>query len=492
MSRKNSYDDVEYQGSAIAECDPLQMATIGRLFGLSPADPLTSDVLDLGCGDGINLLSLATAYPGIHAVGFDPAAVAIARGERWRQGAGLDNLTLLSEIDDHALDNTADYVMAHGVLSWIDDEPRQNVIQTAARAVRPGGLVTFSYRAFPHAHYQWVGRDMALDAIAIAEERAEAAGEELTHHDAARIAIQRMRLASTTADLRTAHGMQMAVEADKMEKLPAWFAHHDDLAGVLAPFRITQVVQWCAAQGLQYVGELIPQDLWQYRLRPNVAAIIREQAGPNALRRQQLVDDLINGVFHNSLFVRSTEVPPLEPSAKGLTIYVRQYPNGTEDGVQLSDAISAPVAQVLREHANEAITIEAIAEELDHDVDEITDTVLRLYARGLARISTSPPPVPADPGEFPRASPLVQVQIGDGKAVVLTRFHLPLTYQSTIHRVLISLLDGTRDRDAIRRDLPAAAAAAGATHGLDEVLENLDTVLEAAAIDGLLMPPIGA
>ncbi len=490
MPPRNSYDAVAYDSSAMPACDPLRMATIAHLYGLDPVDPATCDVLDIGCGDAINLLSLGAAYPGIRAVGFDPAVKAIERGEAWRAGAGLDNVTLLSAVEDGALDESADYVMAHGVLSWVHDDVRRDVMDLVARATRPGGLVNLSYVAYPRTGYELPGREMALDAIAAAEAVARAAGQQLTAEDHARITAEQVSLAIQASGASSLYGAHLAEHLAIMQTKSPGQLFHDDLSDPRVPFRITDVAELCAEHGLQYVGELEPQDLWQYRLPATLCDTIRAEAGPSAVRRQQLADDLTSSSFHSSLFVKSNEPVAADPSVDGCTLYVRQHVRGTEDGVRRASAISEPVARVLHEHEHEALTTEQIAEEAGMEADEVAAAVMRMEVVELARISTTPPPVPAPPGSFPRTSPLVREEIRSGLTLLTTRLHTPVAYDEPLLRLFLDFLDGTRDLNTIVREFPAVSAAAGMPLSADHDLAAILTaVVQDAANAGLLMPP---
>jgi tRNA G46 methylase TrmB len=73
---------------------PDRLATLATLFGLRPAPPQRCRVLELGCGDGGNLIPMALALPDASFVGVDAAPKAIARGQGVVAELGLANVTL--------------------------------------------------------------------------------------------------------------------------------------------------------------------------------------------------------------------------------------------------------------------------------------------------------------------------------------------------------------------------------------------------------------
>jgi SAM-dependent methyltransferase len=458
MSHSNSYDEVAYLSMPIRETDPLVMATVAALFGVDAADPRSSDVLELGCGDAGNLISLASAYPGIRAIGFDPARAAIQRGRDTLERTGLDNVALHDDETAVDLEGTMDYVCAHGVLSWVDEDVCASVVESAARAARPGGLVSFSYRVFPYAFYELPARELAQRAIEAEERRAAERGQTLSWQDKVRIARERIQLAASVSSTAP-QGPAMQVMADKWANTLDWSLFHDDLSGPLHPKRVTEVAELAAANGLTYVGELLPHDLWQYWFPEEFCKATINEAGPDAVRCRQLLDDLVGMSFHSSLFVKSDEAPAFAPSFGDREIHVRQYVHGMPNGAQQSNEISPGVAGVIREHHPSSVTAAQISEELGSSAADVERDLLRLYVHGLVRLSTVAPPVPAPAGDRPRTMPLVIEQIDHHQPYGSSRFHFAAGLDRSARTAILRLADGTRDRAALRRDLPACGAA---------------------------------
>src|SRR5689334_21738613 len=90
----NSYDEVLYEGRPFAQTHPDRLGTIGRLFGMRPAPIGHCRVLELGCGDGGNLIPMAYTLPGSEFVGIDLGARGIAIGQENAGAMGLANLRL--------------------------------------------------------------------------------------------------------------------------------------------------------------------------------------------------------------------------------------------------------------------------------------------------------------------------------------------------------------------------------------------------------------
>jgi SAM-dependent methyltransferase len=107
---------------------------------------------DLGCGQGVTAAILAATHPGGVFHGIDAMRLHIDHGRRLAAEAAIPNLRF------HAIDFAGaigldlpefDYIVAHGVYSWIDAASQEALRRFIERHLRPGGLVYLSYNAMP-------------------------------------------------------------------------------------------------------------------------------------------------------------------------------------------------------------------------------------------------------------------------------------------------------------------------------------------------------
>ncbi len=144
--------DVVYTSNFYRETTPAWLATTALLLGHRPP-PLAAPFryADLGCGNGFGALTVAATSPQAEVWGFDfnPAHIETARDLAAR--AGLDNVHFvetsfaeLAALPAEALP-AFDYVVSHGVLSWITPENRREVLAVIRQRLRPGGLAYVSY-----------------------------------------------------------------------------------------------------------------------------------------------------------------------------------------------------------------------------------------------------------------------------------------------------------------------------------------------------------
>jgi cyclopropane fatty-acyl-phospholipid synthase-like methyltransferase len=145
------YNQVLYTGYAQSDTHPGRLATLARLFGMSPAPPEGCRVLDIGCGDGINLISIAQSLPNSSCVGIDLSERTIALGCAIVTEVGLTNVTLMKmDIMDITPEFGAfDYIIAHGLYSWIPDGVRDRLLAVCRQNLAPQGVAYISYNTYP-------------------------------------------------------------------------------------------------------------------------------------------------------------------------------------------------------------------------------------------------------------------------------------------------------------------------------------------------------
>src|SRR5260370_495218 len=76
----NAYDRIAYRTLPMPQTHPDRLATIALLHGMTPRPIDRCRVLELGCGDGSNMIPMAYGLPGSEFVGVDLAATAVAAG----------------------------------------------------------------------------------------------------------------------------------------------------------------------------------------------------------------------------------------------------------------------------------------------------------------------------------------------------------------------------------------------------------------------------
>ena len=154
MDWKHGYfAETGYTYGFYAETAPARLAWIAVLKGYQPALG-NFRYLDLGCGQGLSLIHMAALHPDSEFVGVDFMPEHVAHGRQLASAAGLSNVRFIeADFVELAKDSEKlgefDYVVSHGITSWIAPEVRDGLFSFASRALKPGGLMYNSYNTYP-------------------------------------------------------------------------------------------------------------------------------------------------------------------------------------------------------------------------------------------------------------------------------------------------------------------------------------------------------
>ena len=119
--------------------------------------------VDLGCGQGFNLILLAACFPDSQFLGIDFMPAHVRHARKLAEEAELSNIRFVeadfmqlaqspvSLLDGAGseLDGQVDYAVAHGIASWVSPKVRASLWALAGRLLRPGGLYYTSYNTLP-------------------------------------------------------------------------------------------------------------------------------------------------------------------------------------------------------------------------------------------------------------------------------------------------------------------------------------------------------
>lgn len=295
---ENTYDALPYGSSAIHATSPLRLSLVAGLHG-GPRPPVEGfRALELGCGNGGNLLPLAFYHPGSEFLGIDSSAGALASAREAAAELGLENVRF--ELLDLArpepiLGETFHYVLVHGVLSWVTDEVRAGVLEVCAACPGADGLVYASY----NVRAGWAVRALVREALREAVGAAGPPGERV------RRAKELARtLREVLGDADHVQQIQLAWELERVSRAEDSYLFHEYLLGQNRPFHHREVVDLLRARGLAYLCDSSfnePGGREPDRLREAM-----DRLGVEGEERDGLVDFLGCRAFRSSVFCRDT------------------------------------------------------------------------------------------------------------------------------------------------------------------------------------------
>lgn len=262
---------------------------------------------ELGCGQGLNSLLLAASNPAGQFIGVDFNPRHIEHGRRQAAAAQLTNLEFIqasfAELAAQPIAEAFDFIVVHGVYSWVSAENRAAIRTFIQQALRPGGVVCLGYMSHPgmsamvsaqrflwqHAHAGTGTPEQRLQAAlaALYAWQGAGAGYFVEHADVAR------RLA-----LGDAQGLT--------------YLAHELLCEHWAPLHVAEVLDEFAAIDCHYQGSALPlENIDQASLPANCLPLLQ---GLTQLAQRETAKDMArNQAQRSDLYQRAPQ--PLEAAA---------------------------------------------------------------------------------------------------------------------------------------------------------------------------------
>ena len=484
-SGASPYDSVPYPARAFIQTHPDRLATLATLCGLSPAPSGACRVLELGCGAGGNLLPMAVGLPDSTFVGIDTSRRAVERAQAMTDSLGLTNIRFeeISIDEFEAPAGSFDYVIAHGVFSWVPDSVREALLALSAAVLSEHGVAYVSYNALPGGHGRQALREMLayhVRALEGPEERMAAARGFLRLLGAA---------AEADPELAKSFGREARALADSVDGL----FFHDTLAEHNRAFYFHEFTTMAAAHGLQYLAEAEFSEMQAGALPEQLRDALLSISDP--LAREQYLDFLKERMFRQTLLCHAGAQVDRTPRPERLAALAASAPlrwtPGEKSGqlrfagpggahLTTDHPIVTAALQRLGEAWPAAVPVVELAPQ--GQLATVCDALLRCFAANLVRLHVDPPAVGVDVPERPQVSPLARLEAAQGELLTTVR-HTGLRLDDELGRRLVTLLDGTRDRAALLDELAPAAAM-----GHDELAAALEQSLARLARAGMLLP----
>ena len=507
-----AYDTVTYPGSAFPQTHPDRLATIATLHGLKPAPPERCRVLELGCGNGANLIPMAYVLRGSTFLGLDAAGSAVEHGRAQIVALGLTNVALRhADLLDVSDLGTFDYVIAHGLYSWVPPAVQERVLAIASEVLAPNGVAYVSYNALPGCHVRNAMRQMMRWHVREMEEPAERINQ----------ARSLVRFLKELARLRPVFSAILDETLEYQEGQEDAVLFHDDLAEVNEPLLFVDFIERASRHRLKFLSEADYCDMAVWDADSPAGRFLLEVGAETVVLQQQYRDFLVFRRFRQTLLCREDASPTREPDPEVLrSLYVGASTRPKSEG---SDIASDEPVSFVSEKDGEVATPHPLSKAAFLELGAIWPRWVRvsdLLAAARARLSaaggrlataedetrllrflfgsfganvthlrSTPCPFVTEISGRPRASALARLQARALTAVTNLR-HESVRLEDPLAITFLELLDGTRDRTTIASEMAAAlrekdpVTAALASDVEKGIALNFDRVSRLALLEG--------
>lgn len=293
---RESYEALPYERLVHRFTHPDRIALAARRRGFEPACAGEGRILELGCASGDNLVGMAYGLPTAQFVGVDISGRQIEAGQRRVAALGLSNVSLvagdLRDVD--GVWGEFDYVLAHGVFSWVPEPVRRRVFEVCGERLSERGVAFVSWNALPGWRFRCLVRDILRAG----------AGEAREPRERARLARERLALvAGNVADPASPWGRYLAERGAELAEESDADLLHDYLEEENEAFSLRDVVARAGAAGLDHLCDaqepFVPEEDWSPEIRRALEALGGE------VEREELLDLLRERTLRQGLFVRA-------------------------------------------------------------------------------------------------------------------------------------------------------------------------------------------
>ena len=225
--------------------------------------------LELGCGLGRSLTTLAAANPDGDFIGVDINPEHTREVARDIEAGGLTNARIITSDFAHLPDdvNNLDFITLHGVWSWVAPAVRDDILRIAHDRLAPGGLLLVSYNAMPGwAHLQPIRGILRQYAALRKGDSAQRVSDAVAYLD-----YMREHKAKYFVDNPGA-----ATYVDTIRGQDARYLAHEYLNEHWTSFYFAEVAGQFAGAGLTFTGSLpVHTNFWDLCVAPGFQDLFR-------------------------------------------------------------------------------------------------------------------------------------------------------------------------------------------------------------------------
>ena len=477
---ETSYDEIPYKGGPFPQTHPDRLATLAHLFGVEPAPVTRCRVLELGCASGGNLIPMAFHLPQSEFVGIDLSARQVRQANDTIAALDLPNARVerASIVDVDASWGRFDYIICHGVYSWVTDEVQDRILAVCSENLAPYGVAYVSYNTYPGWHMREMIRHMMRYHIGQFDNTAK-------RIEQARALIDFLADSVSTDNY---YGLMLKNELDLVQRSKDWYLFHEHLEEVNAPIYFHQFIDRAARHHLQYLAEADFSTMLSSGFPTKVAETL-QRICPSIIRTEQYMDFLRSRFFRQTLlchqqlsFNRNLNAESLNgllvaSSASSGSKPIDYSPNRkqsfrTPTGLTFNtDFPPTKVAlAVLNHHWPRAIDQDRLKQEAckqlgkghtsditDKDWNTVLGDLLHCYSQNIIELHTWQASWEINVSERPKVSRLAAYQ-SSNKLPITNQRHEHVTLDA-IGNELVRILDGNRDHQALLTHLKKTVAA---------------------------------
>ena len=427
---------------------------------------------------------MAESLPESEFIGIDSSAHQIEKGNATLEQLDVNNLELrhldIADIDESF--GKFDYIICHGVYSWVPKKIQDAILDLCRSRLNENGVAYVSYNTYPGWHLRGAIRDM----MCYHARNFESPQEQINQ------ARELLKFLAASAKTRfEAYPKMLQQEAESLSKRSDSYIYHEFLAAVNEPIYFHEFVDRVHSAGMKYVADADVRTMLSRAFDEEAAGLLRNVP---LLRREQYMDFLRSRMFRASLLCQSEAGPRVAGSASCLLpLHVTltslmpakkegdgratwKHPHGTIT----TKSPMTEVLQLLTERWPGWVSVQEIVDgpvkDATYDQDRFLQDLMNSMLEGVIQIGEQPVPIATTISDRPRCGQYARLQ-AELSETVTNRRHVDVRCER-LTRLVIAHADGESTADDLAKVIEDAAAS-----GKFSVTDRDASVNDPSAID---------
>ena len=457
---QQSYTEVPYYSQAYSNSHPDRLATLGRIFNLTPAPVENCRVLELGCAGGGNIIPMAYFLAKSEFVGIELNEGHVKTARKAIDDIGIENVRIhqgnILEVDGSW--GLFDYIICHGVFSWVPQSVQDKILSIASENLKAQGVAYISYNTYPGWHMREMIRHMMLYHSNFFEEPVQRIGQAKAFIDFLAGAVGR--------NTNDPYAILLKNELESLRSSGDWYIFHDLMEVVNTPIYFHEFIDRAEKNGLQYLADASFSMMFHNDLSDEINNTI-EDLSHNIVQKEQYMDFLRNRQFRQTLLCKkdrslrrmldadslsdllvSSSTKPENDSIDLARGQVQKFRLSDGRSIETENPIIKLGLKFLRQYWPEAISfetllglcIEALQENFGKDTVDSQDWkkelgrgLLYCFVSGAIDLNTWQRGFKKGISEYPKVSDLTLYQVNNQQRIVNQRHEVVNTDPMAMH-----------------------------------------------------------
>ena len=349
MENKNTYNELLYKSNPFTYTIPALLEAQGKLFGLTPKDSRKARILELGSSFGGNIITQALYNHEAEFVGVDLTAEQVKKGNEVIEKIGLKNIKLIEKniLDINEDFGKFDYIIVHGVFSWVPDIVKEKIIKICNENLTEEGIAYISYNTYPGWKEPDKIREMMLYANKYFPEVSQ--GDKVQRGKAfISIVAEQMKIYTDVAEKKG----DFIKQIEGILNMQDYYVGHEQLENINDPMYLHQFVDMLRKENLQYISDV--------GLRLSIASIyndstiekLQQLSQGDPVIKEQCLDYILDTKFRRALICKNSQAEKLN--------FSETFPNDILDSFLLTLKYTKEEIETLNEENVKAIMLHLI------------------------------------------------------------------------------------------------------------------------------------